>query len=65
MIQGATPAASALLQAWSITADPLCGSGTLLIEAVRLALGRAPGLGAAGGAPLRRFALERWPDFDA
>ena len=39
-------------------ADPLCGSGTLLIEAARLALGRAPGLG-------RRFALERWPDVDA
>ncbi len=39
-------------------ADPLCGSGTLLIEAARLALGRAPGLG-------RHFALERWPDFDA
>ena len=39
-------------------ADPLCGSGTLLIEAARLALGRAPGL-------KRAFALERWPDFDA
>jgi putative N6-adenine-specific DNA methylase len=39
-------------------ADPLCGSGTLLIEAACLALGRAPGLG-------RAFALERWPDFDA
>ena len=38
-------------------ADPLCGSGTLLIEAARLALGRAPGLG-------RHFALERWPDVD-
>jgi putative N6-adenine-specific DNA methylase len=38
-------------------ADPLCGSGTLLIEAARLALGRAPGLE-------RAFALERWPDFD-
>ena len=38
-------------------ADPLCGSGTLLIEAAMHALGRAPGLG-------RRFALERWPDFD-
>jgi putative N6-adenine-specific DNA methylase len=38
-------------------ADPLCGSGTLLIEAARLALGRAPGLE-------RSFALERWPDFD-
>lgn len=38
-------------------ADPLCGSGTLLIEAARLALGRAPGLE-------RAFALERWPDFN-
>jgi putative N6-adenine-specific DNA methylase len=39
-------------------ADPLCGSGTLLIEAACMALGRAPGLG-------RGFALERWPDFAA
>ncbi|MCP9927302.1 class I SAM-dependent RNA methyltransferase [Cyanobium sp. CH-040] len=39
-------------------ADPLCGSGTLLIEAACMALGRAPGLG-------RRFALQRWPDVDA
>ncbi|MEB3353306.1 MAG: THUMP domain-containing protein [Cyanobacteriota bacterium] len=38
-------------------ADPLCGSGTLLIEAACMALGRHPGLG-------RRFALERWPDFN-
>lgn len=38
-------------------ADPLCGSGTLLIEAACMALGRQPGLH-------RRFALERWPDFD-
>ncbi len=38
-------------------ADPLCGSGTLLIEAACRALGRAPGLG-------RSFALERWPDFN-
>jgi len=38
-------------------ADPFCGSGTLLIEAARLALGRAPGLD-------RCFALERWPDFN-
>ncbi|MFZ9850788.1 MAG: THUMP domain-containing class I SAM-dependent RNA methyltransferase [Vulcanococcus sp.] len=38
-------------------ADPLCGSGTLLIEAACQALGRQPGLD-------RRFALERWPDFD-
>jgi putative N6-adenine-specific DNA methylase len=39
-------------------ADPLCGSGSLLIEAACSALGRAPGLD-------RSFALERWPDFDA
>ena len=38
-------------------ADPLCGSGTLLIEAACWALGRAPGLG-------RSFGFERWPDFD-
>ncbi|WP_216903847.1 class I SAM-dependent RNA methyltransferase [Synechococcus sp. CCY 9618] len=39
-------------------ADPLCGSGTLLIEAACRALGRAPGLE-------RDFSLQRWPDFDA
>ena len=38
-------------------ADPLCGSGTLLIEAACMVLGRAPGLD-------RRFALEVWPDFN-
>jgi putative N6-adenine-specific DNA methylase len=38
--------------------DPLCGSGTMLIEAACLALGRAPGLD-------RPFCLQRWPDFDA
>ena len=38
-------------------ADPLCGSGTLLIEAACMALGREPGLD-------RRFALEVWPDFN-
>jgi len=37
--------------------DPLCGSGTLLIEAACAALGRAPGLG-------RELLLQRWPDFD-
>lgn len=41
--------------------DPLCGSGTLLIEAACRALGRAPGIGPEGP---RHFALERWPDFD-
>lgn len=34
--------------------DPLCGSGTLAIEAALLALRRAPGL-------QRRFAFEAWP----
>ncbi|MFM7634090.1 MAG: class I SAM-dependent RNA methyltransferase [Cyanobacteriota bacterium] len=42
-------------------ADPLCGSGTLLIEAASLALGLAPGIGAEGA---RCFALQRWPDFN-
>lgn len=38
--------------------DPMCGSGTLAIEAALLALGRAPGVA-------RRFAFERWPKHDA
>ncbi len=37
--------------------DPMCGSGTFLIEAALMAMDRAPGLG-------RRFALERSKDFD-
>jgi len=32
-------------------ADPLCGSGTLLLEAAAMALGLAPGLEPAGGPP--------------
>lgn len=36
--------------------DPMCGSGTLLIEAALLGLGRAPGLN-------RSFAFENWPHF--
>lgn len=38
--------------------DPLCGSGTIPIEAALLARRVAPGL-------RRAFALERWPSFDA
>ncbi|MFM8579916.1 MAG: class I SAM-dependent RNA methyltransferase, partial [Planctomycetaceae bacterium] len=38
--------------------DPMCGSGTLLIEAARL----AQHLPAGGGR--RNFACEKWPDFD-
>jgi putative N6-adenine-specific DNA methylase len=37
--------------------DPLCGSGTVAIEAALLARRIAPGLG-------RRFAFMRWPEFD-
>ncbi|MBI5491120.1 MAG: RNA methyltransferase [Deltaproteobacteria bacterium] len=36
--------------------DPMCGSGTIAIEAALLARGRAPGLG-------RRFGFQRWPAF--
>jgi putative N6-adenine-specific DNA methylase len=39
-------------------ADPFCGSGTILIEAVRKALCMAPGLG-------RNFAAEAWPQMPA
>jgi putative N6-adenine-specific DNA methylase len=49
-----------LLTEWdrkSPLVDPMCGSGTFLIEAAHLAMDRAPGLD-------RPFAFERWPDFD-
>ncbi|MEX2182480.1 MAG: THUMP domain-containing protein [Gemmatimonadaceae bacterium] len=38
--------------------DPLCGAGTIAIEAATRARRIAPGLG-------RRFAAERWPESDA
>lgn len=38
--------------------DPMCGSGTLLIEAALIAKNMAPGL------YRHSFAFERWPDFD-
>jgi putative N6-adenine-specific DNA methylase len=38
--------------------DPMCGSGTIPIEAALLARRIPPGLG-------REFAFERWPGFDA
>jgi putative N6-adenine-specific DNA methylase len=37
--------------------DPLCGSGTIAIEAALIALRRAPGLH-------REFAFQKWPGFD-
>lgn len=54
--------AAALLMAAKYTgeeplADPMCGSGTLVIEAAWMAMNRAPGL-------KRRFALEDWPQFN-
>lgn len=39
--------------------DPMCGSGTLLIEAVLIALNIAPGVFRD------KYAFERWRDFDA
>jgi len=45
-------------------ADPMCGSGTLLIEAAAMALGHAAGLDRDTDAPPRTLALQRWSDFD-
>jgi putative N6-adenine-specific DNA methylase len=38
--------------------DPMCGSGTLLIEAAMIALGIPPGI------HRQHFAFEKWADFD-
>lgn len=40
-----------------ILLDPMCGSGTFLVEAAFIASDRAPGLD-------RRFAFTSWPDFE-
>ncbi len=56
----ATAAGLLLLAGWDgrgDLVDPMCGSGTLLVEAAWIAADRAPGL-------KRRFAFERWPDHD-
>lgn len=39
--------------------DPMCGSGTLLIEAAMIALNIAPGI------HRKEFAFEKWVDFDS
>jgi len=70
--QGAAPlkenlAAAILLRAnWPHIAaqghaliDPMCGSGTILVEAAMMAADRAPGLSRP------QFAFEQWPNFDA
>jgi len=57
----ATAAGLLLASEWdraSTLVDPMCGSGTFLIEAAHLVMGRPPGMA-------RRFPFERWPDFDA
>lgn len=57
----ALAAALILLSGWDRTtafADPLCGSGTLPIEAAWMALRRPPGL------TRRRFGFQGWMDFD-
>ena len=38
--------------------DPMCGSGTLLIEAAMIALGIPPGI------HQQSFGFEKWADFD-
>jgi putative N6-adenine-specific DNA methylase len=43
--------------------DPMCGSGTIPIEAALLARRIAPGLATAGLRP-REFAFTSWPDYD-
>lgn len=43
--------------------DPLCGSGTIPIEAALLARRVAPGIASADLSP-RAFAFEHWPGFD-
>ena len=57
-----TLAAGALLMSgWDGTrplVDPMCGSGTLLVEGALIATGRAPGLE-------REFGFQRWPNYRA
>jgi putative N6-adenine-specific DNA methylase len=52
-------AAAVLASGWQAGAplvDPLCGSGTIPLEAALLAAGQPPGAG-------RRFGFEEWPSF--
>ncbi len=54
-------AALVMLSGWDQAApffDPFCGTGTILIEALWIAMNRAPGLG-------RTFAFEQWKNFSA
>lgn len=61
-INEALAAGMLLLAGWkgqSDFYDPMCGSGTLLIEAALIARNIAPGI------YRKSFAFEKWPDFDA
>lgn len=61
-INEALAAGLLLLSGWhgqSDLYDPMCGSGTFLIEAAMIALGIAPGIYRS------QFGFEKWPDFDA
>lgn len=61
-INEALAAGLLLMSGWqgqSDFCDPMCGSGTFLIEAAMIALGIAPGV------YRKSFAFEKWPDFDA
>ncbi len=62
-----TLAASMLLgSGWDGAAslvDPMCGSGTIPIEAALLARGIAPGIASADRSP-RAYAFQAWPGFD-
>ena len=61
-INEALAAGMLLLAGWkgqSDFYDPMCGSGTLLIEAALIARNIAPGVFR------QSFAFEKWPDFDA
>jgi len=57
----ATAAALVLYTGWrgaEVFTDPMCGSGTIAIEAALIAANRAPGSVRPG------FGFMRWPDFD-
>jgi putative N6-adenine-specific DNA methylase len=59
-------AAMLLASGWRATTallDPLCGSGTIAIEAALLARRIAPGLASPDHAP-RSFACQAWPGYD-
>lgn len=60
-INEALAAGLLLMAGWDGTTDlydPMCGSGTFLVEAAMIALNIAPGIYRSS------FAFEKWPDFD-